>query len=285
MFDNPPSPSKWSFSIYKRYVVLFVALAVALGAGSTLDAQTLPAATQASGLALANAGVQVGPEVAPTTRPAAGPTTMTAAGPATLPAIEHEAIRPGAAADGVGKEKEVRPSDVPTGVSTVVQVAAAMGVVLAIIFVGRMLVRKYVPGVASGNGKGVLEVLARYPVGKSQSVVLLRIGSQIVALNQTKEASHSILVISEPEEVASILGQIQGTRPSSIQAGFSRELDDARKELETGGDKVEANRPMDIEDLDAELDEMAAAKRQLMELRAQVRSVRESLPVSRRMDV
>jgi len=271
-------PSRWVFSIYRRYVAACAIVAVVICAHGA-NAQTLPA-TQPSALTLANTGVQVGPEAPATTRAAA-------AGPATLPAIESEPIRPLGVKDpsAKGKDSSGTGGDATSGYKTVLQVVAAMGVVLGFIFVGKTLVRKFVPGVASGNGKGVLEVLARYPVGKSQAVVLLRIGSQIVALNQTKEASNSILVISDPGEVANILGQIQGTKATSIQAGFSRALESAQKELETGGEKAEANASMDVEDLDAEMDEMAAAKRQLMELRAQVRSVRESLPQSRRMDL
>lgn len=167
------------------------------------------------------------------------------------------------------------------------QVAGALGVVLGLVYVGRTLVRKFVPGASAGNGKGVLEILARYPLAKTQSLVLVRIGSQIVVLNQGKEMSRSVLVISDPTEVANLLGQIQGSKPNSIQAGFSHLLTDARRELERSPATEReaepeglpaANRPMSVEaDLDSELDEMAAARRQLMELRDQVRSVRERL--------
>jgi flagellar biogenesis protein FliO len=162
--------------------------------------------------------------------------------------------------------------------SSVGQVAAALLVVVGLILVGRALVRKFVPGTAAGTGKGVMEILARYPLAKNQSLVLVRIGSQLVVLNQTREASQSVMVIHDQVEVANILGQIQGSKPSSIQNGFSNLLANARMDLETTPpDGNEAS--IELGDLDSQLDEMAAAKRQLMELRQQVRSVRESLPI------
>ena len=172
-----------------------------------------------------------------------------------------------------------------TGIGTAVQVGGALLVVIGLIFVGRALAKKYVPGAAASNGKNVIEILARYPLAKAQSLVMVRIGSQIVVLNQTKEASTSVLVIADQREVASILGQIQGTKPNSIQAGFNRLLANAQMDLERGempeNDAIEArmsaNNVMEEEQLDEQLDEMAAAKRQLMELRTQVRTIRENL--------
>jgi flagellar biogenesis protein FliO len=164
-----------------------------------------------------------------------------------------------------------------SGLGSTGQVIAALAIVLGLILIGRALVRKFVPGAGASNGKGVIEILARHPLSKNQAIVLVRIGSQIVALNQGRDASHSVLVINEPMEVARIIGQIEGKNPASMQAGFNKLLANARMDLESGGNDVETQSLGD-EDLDEQLDEMAAAKRQLMELRQHVRSVRDSLP-------
>ncbi|MEI8195253.1 MAG: flagellar biosynthetic protein FliO [Phycisphaerae bacterium] len=184
------------------------------------------------------------------------------------------------------------------------QVFGALAIVLGLIFGGKALLRRFVPGAAVGSGKGVLEILARYPLGKNQSLVLLRLGSQLVLISQGKESSQSLLVVSNPQEVANILGQVQGSRPDSIQSGFSNLLATASKELEqtpvadspdepndaeelfargTAGARLTTNRPMSVstnlgKNLDEELDEMAAARRQLMDLRQKVTAVRQRLP-------
>jgi flagellar biogenesis protein FliO len=194
--------------------------------------------------------------------------------------VEKQAIRSGASV-GVGDAKNATADSTKgagsTSVGGVGQVIAALAIVVGLIFIGRALVRKFVPGAGASNGKGVIEILARHPLTKNQSIVLVRIGSQIVALNQGKEASQSVLVLSEPIEVSRIIGQIEGKSPASMQAGFNRLLANARMDLENGEAEA-APTSLGEENLDEQLEEMAAAKRQLMELRQHVRTVRDSLP-------
>jgi flagellar biogenesis protein FliO len=217
--------------------------------------------------------------------PAAKPQTQASVMPAR--AIEHMPISkssPATSQPAASKEGSERASSSTlwTGMGSLGQVGAALAIVIGLILVGKALARKFIPGARATNGKGVIEILARHPLAKNQSIVLVRIGSQIVALNQGRETSESILVVSEPTEVAKIIGQIEGQSPSSIQAGFTKLLANARMDLEQGAD-AETEQEGDLrsispESLDEQLEEMAAAKRQLMELRQHVRSVRDSLP-------
>jgi flagellar biogenesis protein FliO len=215
---------------------------------------------------------------------------------ATMPAaasIEQQPIHPrlaeapatqAAAAMGAGGADAASTSgSLYRSLGSLAQVGAALAVVLGLILIGKALAKKFLPGARVSGGKGVIEILARHPLSKNQSIVLVRIGTQIVALNQGRDSSESVLVISEPTEVARIIGQIEGQSPKSIQAGFNNLLANARMDLEQGESDTEQEpelRGMSPERLDEQLDEMAAAKRQLMELRQHVRSVRDSLPRS-----
>jgi len=202
-------------------------------------------------------------------------------------AIEHMAIQKSAPATsqpaaGVGGSSGGTTSGTLwSGLGSLGQVGAALAIVIGLILVGKALARKFVPGARATNGKGVIEILARHPLAKNQSIVLVRIGSQLGAPNPGREASESILVISEPPAVANIIGQIEGQSPPSIQAGFNKLLANARMDLEQGDETTEQEpdlRSITPESLDEQLEEMAAAKRQLMELRQHVRTVRDSLP-------
>ncbi len=201
-------------------------------------------------------------------------------------AIEHTPIRkstapPDASASAAPASAPATTAMLPAGLTQVLQVAAALAIVLGLIFIGKAAARKFLPQAKTSNGKNVIEILARHPLSKNQSLVLVRIGSQIVTLNQGKDSSQSVLVISDPTEVAKIIGQIDGQSPNSIQSGFNRLLANARMDLEDPAndpDREELNlREIEPDALDSQLEEMAAAKRQLMELRQQVRSVRNSL--------
>ncbi len=225
--------------------------------------------------------VQVLPEVKlPTppdvTTPATKPVLAAATAPTAAtskPSIENAPIR---SAASVAAESAAKPASAPSsGFGGLAQVVTALAVVIGLIFIGKAMARKFVPGAKAGPAKGVIEILARHPLAKNQSIVLVRIGSQIVALNQGRESSESVLVINDAAEVARIIGQIEGKSPDSVSAGFNRLLANARMDLETTSDEPELQ---GNENLDEQLEEMAAAKRQLMELRQHVRTVRDRLP-------
>jgi len=203
------------------------------------------------------------------------------------PSIEQTLIRKPtetntpAAPTGTSTPPSANTPMLPSGVTQSLQVGAALAVVIGLIFIGKAAAKKYLPQAKAASGKNVIEILARHPLCKNQSLVLVRIGSQIVTLNQGKDSSQSVLVISDPTEVAKILGQIDGQNPNSIQAGFNKLLANARMDLEDPANDPDRDdfelRSMEPENLDSQLEEMAAAKRQLMELRQQVRSVRDNL--------
>jgi len=233
--------------------------------------------------------VKAEPPLVPGAPTAAAGTQGAETTPATRSAIESMAIRGGTAGTNAqpgSGDKPATDSGLTKGFYSMFQVVAALAVVIGLIYVGRALMRKYVPGAAAGNGQGVIEILARHPLAKGQALVLVRIGSQIVVLNQGRETSQSVLVVSDEGEVANILGQIQGTKPTSSRAGFNRLLANARMDLETGegaeeGEEITsvagANKPVEAASMEDELEEMAAARRQLMDLREQVRAVGERI--------
>ncbi|MGN6367770.1 MAG: flagellar biosynthetic protein FliO [Phycisphaerae bacterium] len=283
------------FSLPLLLLVLVIASMITVAAraeivapGETAKITDAPLAPVVAGPVLATTRPAAKTPAAETEKPAAAE-TPTPEAPAEKPfttPIEQTAIR---------KSKPVKETDaaatpapapasssmLPAGVTQTLQVAAALAVVLGLIFIGKAAAKKYLPQAKTATGKNVIEVLARHALSKNQSLVLVRIGSQIVALNQGKEASQSVLVISEPTEVAKIIAQIDGQNPNSIQSGFNRLLANARMDLEDPAndpDREELNlRELEPDALDSQLEEMAAAKRQLMELRQQVRSVRDSL--------
>jgi hypothetical protein len=77
------------------------------------------------------------------------------------------------------------------------------------------------------------------------------------------------------------MGQIDGQSPRSIQAGFNKLLANAAIDLQDPAndpDRDTEQGGIDSSSLDDQLEEMAAARRQLMDLRTQVRSVRDKMP-------
>ncbi len=106
----------------------------------------------------------------------------------------------------------------------------ALGVVIALIFVTRWVMRKAatrVGGMSSQLGpggrapSGVLTVLARYPVGRGQSLVMLQMDQRILLLNQTGQGFQTLAEITDPEEVASLLIKTRDEENDSLSTRFT----------------------------------------------------------------
>lgn len=125
------------------------------------------------------------------------------------------------------------------GPRSILQTLAALGVVLALIFLLRACIRRLAGsgiGVAAKLGpggrapSGVLEVLGRYPVARGTTLVLLKIDRRVLLLSQSADGFQTLCEITDPEEVASILiktrdddGETMSARFSSLLRSFERD--------------------------------------------------------------
>ncbi len=105
-----------------------------------------------------------------------------------------------------------------------VRVGMALAVVLGIMIVLRLAVRRF-GGPLSGGGRpsGVLEVLGRYPIGRGQQLVLLKMVGRIVLLHQSRSGVAALSEITEPDEVAALLARVEAAGRSAT-TDFSAEL-------------------------------------------------------------
>ncbi len=115
----------------------------------------------------------------------------------------------------------------------ITQIASLAGVV-GLIFIIGIAVRKFAPGsglmgALGPRGKapsGVLEVLGRYPTGRSGMLVILKFDRRILLVNQsTGRGGHAMTTLAEvtdPIEVASIITKTGGS--TSVSRQFERTL-------------------------------------------------------------
>ena len=83
---------------------------------------------------------------------------------------------------------------------------------------------------------GILTVLGRYPIGRGQTLVLLRCDARVLLLHQTGGAKGGMTAITEfvdPDEVASLVRKADAADGSGPGARFSSMLGAARGSLET----------------------------------------------------
>ena len=204
-----------------------------------------------SGLCSAQVGTHIGPQVPVDEAPVA-PVVVSAPAPSTsvpssasfesqpLKPLKPKAAAPAEAASP-GAASASKSSDLW---NDWVKPLSALVLVLCIIAVLARLAR----GISMKHGgllaaigaggrapSGVLSVLARYPVGRGQTLVLLHLHGRVLLVCQTQSRSgggmQTLSEITDPEQIAMLVGKTREHPKASINQDFGAEL--ARSEERT----------------------------------------------------
>ncbi len=126
---------------------------------------------------------------------------------------------------------------VKSGPGWVLETLTALGVVVGLVFLVRWLYVKGGGQVAS-RAHPAVEVLSRTTLAPRHQVVMLRVGGRILVVSEsTASGGRTLAEITDPEEVADLLGQIESSKPESATQGFQGLLTRFnREEPELDGD-------------------------------------------------
>lgn len=193
--------------------------------------------------------------------------------PAPAPVQRLEADLPlGAAPEAGAKAGEAPASATPESlgvqtIRTVMSLAAVLGLAAAGAWMAKRIARSRTGfsaslGVAGRAPSGVLAVLGRYPVGRGQQLVLLKLDRRILLLSQSSRVRGgaggfaTLSEISDPDEVASILARTEDEQGESLRARFKsllgrfeRSPDVFEGQIETQGRRIERTVEGDVAEL------------------------------------
>jgi len=205
--------------------VVAVALA-ALLAGSVAAARAAGPTTQEAGVAATAVG---GPASIPV-----GGATVGTAGAATkggaIPTAESDRLP----LPKVGTRAETGKS-AAAGASTgfdATRVVLSLGAVIGLIFILKYFGRRFLALPATGSGGGVVQVLHRTTLSPRQQLVLIRVGRRVVLVGNTGAGMSALCEVSEPDEVAELIGQVQRGKSDSATAAFGSAFRRERQEFE-----------------------------------------------------
>ncbi len=149
-----------------------------------------------------------------------------------------------------GNEADTIPrnSEAPAG-GWVMNTLAALGVVIGLVFAVRWAARKWGGLRGTGvrvNASPIVEVLSRTSVAPRNHVVLLRVGSRILVVNDGTAGMRTLATVEDPDEVAGLLQSVEAAREASLSNSFSRAMSKlsnqwsaAERDEEIGGDDAE----------------------------------------------
>lgn len=182
------------------------------------------------------------PTISP--RPEAPPAAVERERRQTLAPPGRESAKPLSAPD---------PGASPTSFATLTSSALPLAMVLGLILLSAAVLRKVLrsrAGLSSAMGagapspSGLLEVIGRYPVSRSQALVLLRLDRRVLLLSHSSPSRHhpgefsTLTEITDPEDMASLLLKTDHAEGASINQKFRAALESA-----DGGDRWPAAEP------------------------------------------
>ena len=107
-----------------------------------------------------------------------------------------------------------------------VQTLVALGIVAALIFAVRYVLRRYAGRTGGKATSNALEVLTRTPVSPRQQLLLVRLGRRLVLVGCGPEGMTPLTEVTDREEVASLLATASGSLVSVEHAPKNAEAPD-----------------------------------------------------------
>lgn len=106
------------------------------------------------------------------------------------------------------------------------RIATALGIVIGLILVMRWLAKRFFVTPGRNGASRVVQVLSRTPLAPKQQLLMIQVGRRIVVAADSGGQMNSLCEITDPDEVASLVGQMLEERgagsPKSFGSLFSK---------------------------------------------------------------
>ena len=146
------------------------------------------------------------------------------------------------------------------------RVLGALAGVVGLILLLRWCGARFVPAAGRRPNRAV-EVLARCPLSPKQQVMLLRLGRRLIVVGECGSQLNSLCEITDPDEVAALVGQLQEDRSASVSRAFGTMFWRSRRRF--APEETPADPPV-LEDAEEQAT-VASAREELNGLRERVR--------------
>jgi flagellar biogenesis protein FliO len=160
------------------------------------------------------------------------------------------------------------------------RVLAALGIVIGLIFVLRWLGKFLFPAATGRGGNRVIEVMSRSAISPKQQVMLIRVGKRLIVVGDTGSQMNPLCEISDPDEIAALVGQLRDEKTSSTTRAFGAIFRRSRTDFERPEDEAAVpDRPATLVETEED-PPVASAREELNGLRDRVRMLAEQFTES-----
>ncbi len=113
---------------------------------------------------------------------------------------------------------------------SITTVGASLAVVLGLVFLLAWVWRRAAPRASRALPSEVVSVVGRIPLANRQMAQLIKIGGKLVLVNVTPEGAEPLTEITDPEEVARLLGICEQNNPHSASMAFQEVFEQLNRE-------------------------------------------------------
>lgn len=144
----------------------------------------------------------------------------------------------------------------------ITKVISALAIVVGLILMLRVCLRKSGGFLTSGGRpSGIVEILAKYPVGRGQSIVLLKVSRRVLLLHQTGSSMTTLSELTDPNEVAGLLSRMESGSTERDAERFRRTLTQFMAEHEPQQDALPRARRATMPLADTEVVDLTRTRR------------------------
>jgi len=168
------------------------------------------------------------------------------------------------------------------------RILLALGIVLALICALKWLSKLFFPAAVGNRSSRAVQVLSRTVIGPKQQFMLVQVGKRIIVVGDSGNGMSPLAEITDPDEVAALVGQVQEEKGDSISKAFGGLFSRAKQKFELAVEPdTTAGRSGDVRDASVEGDDddegdesspqLAFARQELGGLMDRVRSLSDQL--------
>lgn len=155
------------------------------------------------------------------------------------------------------------------------RVLAALGMVIALILGLRWCSRFVFPTSGGRAGGRAVEVVSRSALSPKQQVLLLRVGRRVVVVGDSGAHMHPLCEITDPDEVAELVGQLRVERSTPGSRAFGSMFGRSRQSFEPGAEDPSPGTTQELRDAESDDAPVSSAREELSGLRERVRLLAE----------
>jgi flagellar biogenesis protein FliO len=150
------------------------------------------------------------------------------------------------------------------------RVGLALAIVIGLIFVMRWAGRKFFPTAAIARSGGAMKVMSRLVISPKQQLLMIQVGRRIVVVGDSAGQMAPVSEITDPEEIASLMGQLAEEKSQYSLKGFGTlfnraggRFDESPAQMQR--DSALSDSPPEIDDESPQIDDARGEISGLME--------------------